>query len=202
MQIDYCHNSCGIHRPNNSSYQCNCCVPFTTCINYRPMHVFNLGLLMYAGLSMYVGLCRRVCMYVSVCMYTLGMYVCMYVCMYACMYVYMCLYVCIHYVCMCVCTYVCMHVCMYAFPHKSNDNFYHIKHNTGLYMYVTSVTCSPHAHFRKKHKYLKFSLLQWSSYIIRNILFISTCHYATNTRNMTTEEGLLKLVAEIAVVRI
>src|SRR6218665_1381088 len=107
------------------------------------------------------------------------MYVSMYVCMHAYMY---------------VCTYVCF------FHKKSNDNFYHIQHNTGLY--VTSVTCSPHAHFREKHKYLKYLLLQWSSYIIRNILFISTCHYATNTRNMTTEVGLLKLVAEIAVVRI
>src|SRR6218665_1199269 len=53
--------------------------PFTTCINYRPMHVFNLGLLMYVGLRMYVG---HVC--VHVCMYTLCMYVCMYVRMYVC----------------------------------------------------------------------------------------------------------------------
>src|SRR6218665_1045962 len=109
------------------------------------------------------------------------MYVSMYVCMYECMYVYIYLY-------MYVCTYVCI------FHKKSNDNFYHIKHNTGLN--VTSVTCSPR-HIFEKHKYL---LLQWSNYIIRNIRFISTCHYATNTRNMTTE--VLKLVAELAIMHI
>src|SRR6218665_1190763 len=52
--------------------------PFTTCINYRPMHVFNLGLLMYVGLCMYA------CMYV--CMHIYIMYVYMYVRMYVCMY--------------------------------------------------------------------------------------------------------------------
>src|SRR6218665_3321691 len=94
------------------------------------------------------------------------------------------------------CMYVCVYVRMYAFStKKTNNNFYHIKHNTGLY--VTSVTCSPRHIFEKNHKYL---LLQWSSYITRNILFISTCHYATNTWNMTTK--VLKLVAEIAIVRI
>src|SRR6218665_3606786 len=57
--------------------------PFTTCINYRPMHIFNL--LMYVGLRMYVGL------WMYVCMYTL-MYVRMYVCMHVCKYVYMYVY--------------------------------------------------------------------------------------------------------------
>src|SRR6218665_1560346 len=65
--------------------------PFTTCINYKPMHVFNL--LMYVDLRMYVGLCMCACMYV--CMYVYIMYVCMYVCMHACMYfcIYLCMYV-------------------------------------------------------------------------------------------------------------
>jgi len=78
--------------------------------------------------------------------------------------------------------HVCMYVRMYAFSTKSIMTF--LPHKT-------------EAHFRKKHKYLKYLLLQWSSYIIINILFISTCHYATNTRNITTE--VLKLAAEIAV---
>src|SRR6218665_558253 len=70
--------------------------PFTTCINYKPMHVFNL--LMSVGLRMYVGL--HVCMYVFI-----------YVCMYGCrpMYVHLCTYVGL---CMHVRTYVCMYVCM------------------------------------------------------------------------------------------
>src|SRR6218665_5026 len=61
--------------------------PFTTCINYKPMHVFNL--LMSVGLRMHLGVCMYVCMYVYI------MYVCMYVCMHACMYVciYLCMYV-------------------------------------------------------------------------------------------------------------
>src|SRR6218665_2974430 len=123
-------------------------------------------------------------------------YVCMYACMCVCMHVYMYVYIMHVYMYACTCMYICIYVCMYVciikgpmyvctyvciFHKKSNDNFYHIKHNTGLY--VTSVTCTPRHIFEKKHNYL---LLQWSSYIIRNILFISTCHYATNTRNMTT----------------
>src|SRR6218665_2603924 len=63
--------------------------PFTICINFRPMHVFNP--LMYVGLRMYVGLyvCVHVCMYVCI------HYVCMYVCIYVglCMYVHVCTYV-------------------------------------------------------------------------------------------------------------
>src|SRR6218665_3111653 len=53
--------------------------PFTICINYRSMHIFNL--LMYVGLRMYAGLCMCACMYVYI------MYVCMYARMYACMHV-------------------------------------------------------------------------------------------------------------------
>src|SRR6218665_1173761 len=80
---------------------------FTTCINYRPMHVFNLGLLMYVGLCMYA--CMYVCMHIYI-MYVymyVRMYVCMYVSMYVCMYVGLCTY---------VCTYVglCMYVRMYV----------------------------------------------------------------------------------------
>src|SRR6218665_2021653 len=87
--------SCGIHRPNNSSNQCNCCMPIHHMHHAcRPMYVFNLLL--------YVGLCVRmhVCMYVCMC-------VCMYVCMYVSMYV--CMYACM-YICMYVFRYVCMHM--------------------------------------------------------------------------------------------
>src|SRR6218665_3359961 len=55
--------------------------PFTTCINYRPMHVFNL--------LMYVGLCMCACMYV--CIHYACIYVCMYVCMHVCIYVCTCM---------------------------------------------------------------------------------------------------------------
>src|SRR6218665_877096 len=57
------------------------------------------------------------------------------------------------FVCMCVCMHAYMYVCMYIltyaciFHKKSNDNFYHIKHNTGLY--VTSVTFSTRHIFEK-----------------------------------------------------
>src|SRR6218665_563240 len=89
------------------------------------------------------------------------MYVCMYVCTYVCMYA--CMYVCRYvrrptyvsmYVCKYVCMYACMHICMYVctyvciFHKKSNDNFYHIKHNRAI-NYVTSVTCIPRHIFEK-----------------------------------------------------
>src|SRR6218665_2380661 len=61
--------------------------PFTTCIHYRPMHVFNLLMYMYVSLRMYVGLCMCACIYVYI------MYVCMYVCMYVGLYMYGCTYV-------------------------------------------------------------------------------------------------------------
>src|SRR6218665_185250 len=93
-----------------------------------------------------------------------------------------------------VCIHMCMYVRIYASSTKNIDKFYHIKQSMGLY--VTSITYNPR-HIFEKHKYL---LLQWSSYITRNILLISTCHYATNMRKMTTE--VLKLAAELTLVRI
>src|SRR6218665_110857 len=100
------------------------------------------------------------------------------------------------YACLYVCMHTCMFVCMYASSTKHIDKFYHIKQSMGLY--VTSVTCNLR-HILEKTQVL-ILLLQWSSYITRNILFISTCHYATNKRNMTTE--VLKLAAELTIVRI
>src|SRR6218665_1271886 len=92
--------------------------PFTTCINYKPMHVFNL--LMYVDLRMYVGLCMCACMYVCMyvyIMYVLCMYVCMYVCMHVCIFVfiYVCMYGCRPmYVHVCTSVGLCMHVRTYV----------------------------------------------------------------------------------------
>src|SRR6218665_933060 len=101
------------------------------------------------------------------------------------------------YVCMHAYMYVCMYVCI--FLKKSNDNFYHIKHNTGLH--VTSVTCSPHAHFPKNTNIQNIYSYNGQATLLE-IFCLSARHYATITLNMTTEVGLLILVAEIAIVRI